>query len=126
MERISGQLSASNERIRQLQETVDEKSRSTDDALNQFVEQQKSNAELEKELVALKSELMNSSIQLDYNKQRVEALEKQLQDTKLQQEKQIPKVNIIFHFTSYFPIFKNVFACNCIGCFAFRISPHYC
>ena len=126
MERISGQLSASNERIRQLQETVDEKSRSADDALTQFVEQQKSNAELEKELAALKSELMNSSIQLDYNKQRVEELEKQLQDAKLQLEKQVPKVNIIFHFTFNFPILKNVFACNCTGCFASRTSPHYC
>lgn len=90
---MSGQLSSSDERIRQLQETVDQKSRSADDALIQFQEQQKSNTELEKELVALKSELMNSSIQLEYNKQRVEELEKQLKDAKLQQGKQVPKVN---------------------------------
>jgi hypothetical protein len=57
-------LSSSDERIRQLQETVDQKSRIADDALTQFQEQKKSNVELEQEVVALKSELMNSSIQV--------------------------------------------------------------
>jgi hypothetical protein len=64
MECIMERLSSSDERIRQLQETVDQKSRSADDALTQFREQQKSNVELEQEVVALKSELMNSSIQV--------------------------------------------------------------
>ena len=90
MERISQQLLSSDERIRQLQEEVDEKSRSVDLVHIQFQEQQKSAQELKSELDALKIESRNSSFQLEYNIKRVKELESAL-------EKQVQKVlNFLF------------------------------
>lgn len=84
MEELTSQLSAADDRIRQVQEFADERVRELGDMKSQCENYEQNKSKLEKEIAELKQEQISQSIQLQYKEKKLEHMEAALKEKELQ------------------------------------------